>query len=91
MNKSTNLSLTLHCLAKMDQMDDGHMIMLSVINHEAITNIVGEPILDKPRAHFACEPFNYQPLYKAITYAIKKKGYMEHISCPIFCYEHNLN
>jgi hypothetical protein len=91
MNKNTTLSLTLHCFAKMDQADDGHMIGLQVVNHGPVLNIIGEPILDKIKASYVCTPTNYQPLYKALNYAIEKKGYREHMSCPVFYYDLNLN
>ncbi len=89
--KSITLDLAARCLMQQDNAYDGHMIILSVVNCEPILNIIGEPMLDKRKAAFVCEPFNYQPLYKAISYVIEKKGYREYISCPIFYYDLNLN
>jgi hypothetical protein len=89
--KDTNVSLTLHCLAKQDQMDDGHMIMLSVINYEPIVNIIGEPLLDKIKASAYCDPTNHQRIVRSLTNVSKKKGHNEWISTEIFPYEHNLN
>lgn len=91
MSKDTSLSLTLHCLARMDQMDDGHMIMLQLVNHGPVLNIIGDPLLDKIKASAYCDPTNYQRLVRSLTNKTKKEGHSEWISTEMFPYEHNLN